>query len=229
MQQLTSREIEALVGRHPLRPGVPDAVLNRNELAEFFGVSALTITNWINDGMPVLSKGGQGQAYEFQASACWAWKQQRDQAEDERSASARAAIEAQRLALIGGGVGDSIEALPPKERREIIEAQIQYERWLTARNQLLHRADVEQLLTGLFAMIRDTMELAPDRVERIEIMPPRAVAAFIDVCDSLLDELHRTIEAWIASKPLTASPPVDLLGHAVNVASIPQPTQGIGQ
>lgn len=213
--ELTAQEIAELVARYPLREGVPDAVLNRSELAEFFDVSALTITAWVNDGMPVLSKGGQGQAYEFQASACWAWKSARDRAEALRSDAARAAIAAQRLALVGGSVGDSIEALPPKERREILAAQIAHEQWLAARNQLLRRDDVVDMLTAVFAIVRDGLEAMPDRIERVTAIDAKAVAELIVQCDATADAIRLEIERWIAERPeKQQQPKTDLFNAA---------------
>ena len=199
--ELTAQEIAELVARYPLREGVPDAVLNRSELAEFFDVSALTITAWVNDGMPVLSKGGQGQAYEFQASACWAWKAARDRAEDLRSEAARSAIAAQRLALVGGGLGDSVESLPPKERREILAAQMAHEQWLAARNQLLRRDDVVDMLTAVFAIVRNGLEAMPDRIERVSAIDAKTVAELIVQCDATVDTIRLEIERWIAERP----------------------------
>lgn len=196
MDELTAREVEELVAQYPLLAGVPDATVNRSELAEFFGVSMLTISNWITAGMPVKSKGGQGQAYELQLSECWAWKCARDRTEQMRSEQARAAIEAQRLALVGGGVGDTIEALDPKTRREIIAAQIEDERFRAARKQLLQRDAVHDLLDELFRLMRDTMEAAPDRVERETGADAVVISALVDVCDGVVEELDRRIRAF---------------------------------
>ncbi|MCR5859714.1 terminase small subunit [Mesorhizobium sp. J428] len=191
--ELTQSEIEDLVARHPLPEGVGDVVLNRDELAEALDVSSNTVTAWINAGMPVQQAGGNGKPYEFRLAHCHAWNQARKADEDLRTASARQAIAAMRLALVGGSSGQSIEALDPKQRREIIAAQIEDERFAAQRRQLMRRDDVRELTESLMMLVRDTMESAPDRVERVEAMPPKAVDAFVDVCDELLEEFARRI------------------------------------
>lgn len=193
---LTESEIEDLVARYPLPDGVIDVVMNREELADALATSMNTITAWINSGMPVQQHGGQGKAYELRLSHCWAWRQARKADEDIRSEQVKSATAAMRLALVGGSSGDSIEALDPKTRREILAAQIEHERFSAQRKQLMRREDVADLLDNLFTMVRDTMEAAPDRVERVDAMPPKAVQAFIGVCDGLVDELRGKIERF---------------------------------
>ena len=199
---LTEGEIAALVARYPLPAGVPDAVLNRDELAEALGTSANTVSAWLNDGMPVVQVGRNGKPYELQLSHCFAWNEARKRSEETRNAEARTAIEAMRLALVGGRSGDSIEALDPKQRREILTAQLAHEQLEVSRNRLLRREDVRETLENLFGLIRDTLEVAPDRIERAEpTLPPKAVNALVEICDGITDELARKIEAFWASKP----------------------------
>lgn len=191
--ELTQSEIDDLVARHPLPEGVTDCVMNREELAEALATSLPTITSWIGAGMPVQQQGGLGKAYELRLSVCFAWRQAQRMREDLESQQRRNSIAAMRLALVGGANGDSIEALDPKQRREILTAQIEQERFQAQRNQLLRRDDVREMLEELFSMVRDTMDAAPDRVERIQAMPPKAVEAFILVCDGAIDEFKAKI------------------------------------
>lgn len=208
---LSSLDLEALVKRFPLPEGVPDAVLNREELADALGTSLPTISAWIGQGMPVQQTGGQGRAYELRLSECFAWRQAVKANEDLRNEKAREAIAAMRLALVGGSSGDSIDALDPKQRREIIAAQIEDERFRAHRNRLMRREDVRDLLEELFAMVRDTMDAAPDRVERIEAIPPKAVQAMIDVCDGMIDELREKItQFWDLRREVAAPEKQDL-------------------
>lgn len=209
--ELTRSELEELAARHPLPAGVADCVMNREELAEALAVSLNTITAWMNDGMPVEQVGGNGRPYELRLSHCFAWREALKASEDLRRREARDAIAAMRLALVGGSSGDTIEALEPKQRREIIAAQIEDERFRVHRNQLLRREDVTEMLESIFAMVRDTMEAAPDRVERIEAMPPKAVQAFIDVCDGMVNELAKRIRNfWDLKRENTAASKRDL-------------------
>jgi phage terminase Nu1 subunit (DNA packaging protein) len=208
---ITQSQIDDLVARYPLPGGVIDCVMNREELAEALATSMNTVSAWINSGMPVQQTGGQGKAYELRLAHCWAWRQSRKADEDLRSEEVRAAQMAMRLALVGGSAGDTIEALDPKTRREILAVQIEQERFSAQRKQLMRRADVAEMLDQIFAMVRDTMEAAPDRVERIEAMPPKAVQAFISVCDATIDELRgRIANFWLDHREVTGAVKQDL-------------------
>lgn len=200
LSQLTESEIEVLVQKHPLPEGVDDVVMNREELADALATSLPTITAWIGQGMPVLQTGGQGKAYELRLSHCWAWRTAKKRDEDLRSQKVRDATAKMRLALVGGASGDSIEALDPKTRREIIAAQREQEAFQADRNQLLKREDVRELLEDMFAMVRDVMESAPDQVERVTDLPPKVVDELIGVCDGLVEEFGRRIDSFWTSK-----------------------------
>ena len=191
--ELTQVEIDELVAKYPLPETVADCVMNREEMAEALATSMNTITAWMNAGMPVQQVGGNGRAYELRLSHCFAWRQAQRASEELRTKTAREAIQSMRLALVGGSDGNSIEALPPKERREIIAAQIEDERFRAQRNQLLRRDDVREAIEELLTIIRDTMDAAPDRVERINAMPPKAVEAFIGICDGVIEEVRQKI------------------------------------
>lgn len=202
ISQLTDSQIETLVARYPLPEGVVDCVMTREELAEALAVSLPTITEWITKGMPVREMGGQGKAYQLVLSHCWAWRQAWKAQEDLRSDQVKRTQAAMRLALVGGSAGDSLEALDPKTRREILAVQIEQERFQRERNELLRRADVAETLDTLFGIIRDTMESAPDRVERREAIPAKVTGALVEICDELVDELRRRIADFWDSRPV---------------------------
>lgn len=196
LASLTETEIAKLVEDYPLPEGVEDVVMNREELADALATSVNSVSAWINAGMPVLQEGGNGKAYELQLSHCWAWRQAKRREEDLRSDQVKRAQAALRLALVGGESGDSIEALDPKTRREIIAAQREQEAFQRDRNQLLKREDVQECLVELLAMVRDVMEAAPDRVERVVDLPPKAVDELVGICDGIVEELGRKIDDY---------------------------------
>jgi len=195
-------DIEKMVAAHPLPEGVPDAVLNKTELADFFAVSVPTIDAWQRAGMPANSDGTNGRAWEFQASHCWAWKQARDAEEVHRSAEAAAAIAAMRLQLIGGKAGDSIRSLSPKERQQLYAVEADYERLRRERNQSIDRDEVRQAFEDLLSLIRDAINAYPDRLERDAGLSGKAVEKATEYGDSLLDQLEKRIVEFFAARPL---------------------------
>lgn len=48
-------------------------VVGQKDIAEFFGVAAKTITEWQEQGFPVLVQGGPGVASEYDSVACVRW------------------------------------------------------------------------------------------------------------------------------------------------------------
>ncbi|MBB4277037.1 terminase small subunit [Rhizobium mongolense] len=205
LSDLTESQIETLIGRYPLPESVIDCVMTREELADAFATSLPTITEWMNKGMPVKDRGGQGKPYQLQLSHCWAWRQAWKASEDLRSDQVKKAQAAMRLALVGGSTGDSLEALDPKTRREILAVQIEQERFQRERNELLKREDVAEMLDNLFSMIRDSMESAPDRIERKETLPPKVTSDLVEICDEIVAETARRIAEFWSNRPVTVT------------------------
>ena len=206
MTKLTKAEIRKLVKLHPLPDGVQDAVLNRAELAEFLNTSPNTVSQWLRDGLPALRMGTNGQAYEFKASQCWAWKKHRDALDQAERTTAQEAITAIRLHLTGGKGGDSIEALPPKERREIYELQAAHEKWLRERNQTLPREEVEDLVEQLMRLFRDGVTAFADMMERRAKLSPEQTETLLGSGDDFLEEMQQTISRYFEAKPVNNEP-----------------------
>lgn len=203
--ELTESQILDLVARYPLPEGVVDCTMTREELAEAVAVSLPTITEWIGRGMPVREMGGQGRPYQLVLSHCWAWRQAWKAQEDLRSDQVRKAQAAMRLALVGGSAGDSEMALDPKTRREILSVQIEQERFQRERNELLRRGDVSEAFDTLLSLVRDTMESAPDRIERRAAIPATVTDNLVEICDEMIVELRRRIEDFWSQRPLRDS------------------------
>lgn len=191
-----------LIARYPLPEGVPDAVLNKRDLADFFGVSIPTLDAWISAGLPAMTEGTNGRSYEFQASVAWAWKCSRDDGEREKNTQAAAAIAAMRLALIGGKSGNSIQSLPPKERQQLYDVEASFEKLKRERNQSLDRDEVQQVLNDLLRIVRDGVSALPDTLERDANLDGKGVTVAMDRCDDLLSELERTIARFFSDRPV---------------------------
>ncbi|MBB2698944.1 UNVERIFIED_ORG: phage terminase Nu1 subunit (DNA packaging protein) [Rhizobium esperanzae] len=202
MSDLTESEIKALCERYPLPEGVEDCVMSREELAETLQVSLNTVSAWLSKGMPMLQEGGPGKSYELQLSACFAWRQAQKADEDLRSAQVKRAQAAMRLALVGGATGDTIEALDPKTRREIMAAQIEQERFQRERNQLMRRDDVHEMMELVYGIIRDRMNAAPDHIERRNALEPKLVQELIDACDDIVSDVRGAIDRFWRERPV---------------------------
>jgi phage terminase Nu1 subunit (DNA packaging protein) len=202
MSNLTESEIQALCERYPLPEGVDDCVMSREELAETLQVSLNTVTSWLSKGMPMLQEGGPGKSYELQLSACFAWRQSQKADEDLRSEKVKRAQAAMRLALIGGSAGDTLEALDPKTRREIMAAQIEQERFQRERNQLMRRDDVYEAFEIVYGIIRDQMNAAPDLIERRSALEPKIAQELIDACDAIVAAVRGAIDKFWRERPM---------------------------
>jgi len=202
--KLTAAEIANLCKRYPLPDGAVDCVMGRDELAEAFQIMANTVTAWIGKGMPVIQEGGQGKPYQLQLSHCWAWRQAQKADEHLQSEKVRRAQAALRVAVVGGDSADTIEALDPKTRREIMAAQIEQERFRQERNELMRREDVQEAFEIIFAIIRDSMNAAPDVIERRHALPPHIVNALIDICDDVVGSTRNAIESFWLDHPVAA-------------------------
>nr|WP_223727783.1 terminase small subunit [Ensifer adhaerens] len=176
--------------------------MTQQELADAMDVSLPTIAAWISKGMPVKQKGGAGSAYELQLSHCFAWRQAQKANEDLRSEKVRQATQALRLALVGGSSGDTMAALDPKTRREIMAAQREHEMFERDRNQLMRRDDVRETFDVVFSLIRDQLNAAPDVIERKHALEPKLVHALIDICDDLVSGVKEAIDAFWRDRPV---------------------------
>lgn len=199
---MTDLEIAEIVARFPLPDGVPDVVLNKRDLSDFLAVSLPTLDAWISAGMPAISEGTNGRSWEFQASAAWAWKCARDEGERIKSTEAQAAIAAMRLALVGGKAGSSIQSLPPKERQQLYDVEAAYEKLKRERNQSLDRDEVTSAMTDLLRIVRDSLSMLPDTLERKIGLDGKGVDAAVEHCDDILGELERAIAKFFADRPV---------------------------
>lgn len=203
LKNLTQNDLDVLIARYPLPDGVNDVVMTRDELADAMSKTVNTISQWMSDGMPVKQQGGNGKAYELQLSHCWAWRKAVTQQEDERSDSVKKAAQALRFALVGGEAGDTIDALPPKEKREVVETQMQLEKFHQHRGALLRRDEVHDFIDITFAMIRDAIEAMPDRAERKTALDSAAVEAMITVGEETIEEIYKRISDFWSNHSLS--------------------------
>ncbi len=199
---MSDQDLADLVERYPLPDGVPDATLNKTDVAAFFGVSLPTIDAWIRDGMPVVAEGRNGLSWEFRASHCYAWRQAREADQAARSAEARAAIEAMRLQLVGGKAGDSIRGLSPKERRDIYEVELAHRRLLAESNRLIERDQVRDEIEQMLSLVRDGVTALSDRLEREAGLSGQAIETVDQIGADLLETLHARLADFFDARPV---------------------------
>ncbi len=177
-----------------LPDGVADAVLNRAQLARALNKSEPTITSWIGEGLPFITEGTNGKAYEFQLSECWRWMRERERALADADAAAEASVRQMRLALVGGTDAHGDGGLSPKDRRELYEAEKSYMLTALQRGDLVKRGDVVSMLEDVMLTIRDIITSVPDRLEREAGVTGKPLDLSIKVCDEALSAAQRRIE-----------------------------------
>lgn len=189
-----------------LPSGAVDAVLNRAQLARALNKSEPTIDRYIADGMPCLTEGTNGRAWEFQLSACWAWLRRREHDDQVRTSQAEEAVQQMRLALVGGSdVDDETRTLSPKQRKEVYDAEQAFMMAAIARGDLVRRADVVDAFEQVFKTLRDAFTVLPDQLEREVGLTSKGMKLVIDHCDRALSEAERRVEQLAGTETMKAA------------------------
>lgn len=184
------------VSAWPLPAGIDEGVLNRTQLAKAFSVTENTITKWVGQGMPVLSEGQNGVAYEFQLSHCYAWRQDRD--ERARALKQRGDQLATQAALAFRNLdADQAEAegeLTADDLRKWSEAEYHRNRVAEQRGDLVRAEGMRQLLEGMLVAFGGALDTLPDFAEANFGLTAEQVAQMQDRCDSVRIELRSLVE-----------------------------------
>lgn len=184
------------VSAWPLPDEVEDGVLNRAQLARAFNVSENTITKWTGQGMPVLSEGQNGVAYEFQLSHCYAWRMERDA--KAREAKTRGDQLAAQAALAFRNLDeDQAEReaeLTADDLRKWSEAEYHRNRVAEQRGDLVRADAMRQLLETILVAFGNALDTMPDFAELNFGLTSDQVAQMQDRCDSVRMEVRDTIE-----------------------------------
>lgn len=185
------------VGRWPLPVGVEDGTLNRGQLALAFNVSENTVTKWVTAGMPVLSAGQNGVAYEFRLSHCWAWRQSRDA--EAQARKARGDQIATQAALAFRNLDEEEEAqeggMTAEEVRKWAEAEYHRNRVSEQRGDLLRASRVRDMLEDVMAGFRTAVTTLPDWAEMEFGLSPDQVDKLQLRCDEALKSARFEIES----------------------------------
>lgn len=187
------------VARWPLPAGVEDGVVNRSQLALAFSVSENTITKWLTQGLPVLTAGQNGVAYEFKLSHCWAWKQSRD--DKARAEKARGDQLAVQAALAFRNLDDDQAAdegeLTADELRKWSEAEYHRNRVAEQRGSLLRADRAQALMEDVLVAFNTAVTTLPDFAEMEFGLTAPQVQKLQLRCDDILktarDEIERAL------------------------------------
>lgn len=180
---------------YPLPDGIEDCTFNREQLAKAMNVSTVTITKWIDQGMPVHQRGGNGQPYEFLFSHCYAWRRWRE----DQDANTRKIKDDRAAQIAMMFLGDDEEAddvsrtLTAKEVREWSEAELARNRAAEQRGELVRRAQMQDVLDNILVSFRTAVMNLPDWLEQEFSLSPKQVDKAQVFCDGILDETRRQI------------------------------------
>ncbi|MGC9449675.1 hypothetical protein [Cereibacter johrii] len=181
----------------PLPEGMEDGTLNRAQLARAFSVSENTITKWISQGMPVMSDGQNGVAYEFRLRHCYAWRMERD-------ARARAAkAQGDRLAAQAALAFRNLDEDQAEEEAELTaddlkkwsEAEYHRNRVAEQRGDLVRAGRMRELLEELMVSFGNALDTLPDFCELNFSLSAEQVAKLQERCDAARIDARARIEA----------------------------------
>lgn len=183
------------LARYPLPDDVPDVLLNRGQIAEAMGVTEPTITAWVKDGMPVATKGGNGQAYEFQTSHCWAWRMHKTAEERAAQDTANQAAAQMRMAFanLDPDQAGAEAGLTPKQIAEMADADYRRSRAAEMRGELVRVDRVRALQEQQMIDFRQALMTLPDFAEQEFGLTPAQAKKLQDRCESALEELSLTL------------------------------------
>nr|WP_225612043.1 DUF1441 family protein [Paracoccus sp. PAR01] len=184
------------VSAWPLPDGVEDFVLNRSQLAKAFTVTENTITKWMGQGMPALSEGQNGVAYEFQLSHCHAWRQARDDKARHRKQRGDQ-IAAQAALAFRNLDADQEEAeagLTAEEVRKWSQAEYERNRLAEQRGDLIRADRTRAVMEEVLVMTATSLETLPDYLEMKFGLSTEQVAQVVERTDQLRDEIKAKID-----------------------------------
>lgn len=192
LRGLTAEEA-ALVARFPLPAGVPDALVNKADLAHALRVSEVTIGKWQQRGLPAETEGTNGRAWLFRLSIAFAWVEDWRAREGMARLQAREAAGQLALALTGGTIAHE-GGLTSREQRELMDLVILRNRAAREQGELMHRDEVVDLFERAFGLIRNALDALPDRLGRELNLSGADLEAIERACDDALARTAQMVE-----------------------------------
>lgn len=182
------------VSAYPLPAGVVDEFMNLKTLARAMQRSGVTITQWVDQGMPVHEAGGNGRAYTFRLSHCHAWRMWREDRQNEQQRKADSTADQYALMFLGGEdqVPD-VPALTPKQMREYAEAELKRNQAAEQRGDLMRRLHVETAMEDVLVAFRSGVASLPDWLEQEFSLSPAQVDKAQSYIDGLLTDVRQRL------------------------------------
>ncbi|NVK57316.1 MAG: hypothetical protein HWE26_17065 [Alteromonadaceae bacterium] len=180
-------DIEEALRRFPLPDGQQDMTVNRRQCATALDVSEPMITRYLEQGLPVLSRGSNGQAYEFQLSEVYAWKMWRDDATRAQDAAAEQAAMQMRLLFRNDDEDDpAAQVLTAQQIAQEADADYKRNRAAELRGELARVSRVRDLIEEMLIEFRSQITTLVDFAEMEFSLEPDQVEKMQKRCDSVL-------------------------------------------
>ncbi|WP_370045494.1 MULTISPECIES: terminase small subunit [Salipiger] len=197
-------QLEEALRRFPLPKGQTDMTVNRRQCATALDVSEPMITRYLDQGLPVLSRGSNGQAYEFQLSEVYAWKMWRDaEVRRQDEAAEQAAMQMRLLFRNDGEDDDGAGALTAQEIAQEADADYKRNKAAELRGELTRTARVREVFEEVLVEFRNQVTTLVDFAEMEFSLKPDQVEKMQRRCDAALvaarHNLDRSYPGTVAS------------------------------
>ena len=197
-------QLEEALRRFPLPEGQTDMTVNRRQCATALDVSEPMITRYLDQGLPVLSRGSNGQAYEFQLSEVYAWKMWRDaEVRRQDEAAEHAAMQMRLLFRNDGEDDDGAGALTAQEIAQEADADYKRNKAAELRGELTRTARVREVFEEVLVEFRNQVTTLVDFAEMEFSLKPDQVEKMQRRCDAALvaarHNLDRSYPGTVAS------------------------------
>ncbi|MCA1337365.1 terminase small subunit [Pseudooceanicola marinus] len=188
-------DLEAALRQFPLPNGQEDTTVNRRQCALALNVSEPMITRYLEQGLPVLSRGTNGQAYEFRLAEVYAWKLWRD--EESRQETAAAEDAAMQMRLLFRNDDEEVpatQALTAKQIAEEADADYRRNRAAELRGELTRTERVRELFDDVLSEFRQQVTTLVDFAEMEFSLEPDQVEKMQRRCDAALTGARQRFE-----------------------------------
>lgn len=160
--------------------------LTLEQAADALGTTKPTMKSWVErkiNPCPCVSVGGRGEAYQFDLPAIKSWyAEELDRKKNERLKKEEAISQTQ-LDLEGGELTDAELMFPAKVRREYYQADVERNKALARRGELVPAAQVYREFEQTFKYVAKVLQGLPDRLQRqigINAAQAKEVSSIID-------------------------------------------------